>query len=103
VLEWEYLKIDLNQRGAREDELDLLNRAGADRWELVGISATNIAYLKRSVDETTSPVVRNGQHPALPINATEDEWETRVTRSLSSIATLVPATHGRDAGAWRVG
>jgi hypothetical protein len=77
VDEWEYLKIDLNQRGPREDELDLLNRAGADGWELVGISATNIAYLKRLVEETTSPAVRNGQHPAVPINAADDErWNS---------------------------
>ena len=32
--EWEYLKIDLNQRGPREDELDLLNRAGVEGWSL---------------------------------------------------------------------
>src|SRR5262245_8344854 len=64
VLEWEYLRIDLNQRRPREDELDLLNRAGADGWELVGISATNIAYLKRPVEEASSDEVRNGQSTA---------------------------------------
>jgi hypothetical protein len=64
VYEWEYLKIDLNQRGPREDELDLLNRAGADGWELVGISATNIAYLKRLVGETPAVGLQNGQRHA---------------------------------------
>jgi hypothetical protein len=58
VLEWEYLKIDLNQRGPREDELDVLNHVGAARWELVGITATNIAYLKRRVEEMLSPTPR---------------------------------------------
>jgi hypothetical protein len=51
VLEWEYLKIDLNQHPPRGDELDLLNHVGAEGWELVGITATNIAYLKRRVEE----------------------------------------------------
>jgi hypothetical protein len=73
VAEWEYLKIDLNQRGPREDELDLLNRVGADGWELVGINATNIAYLKRLVEVTTYQGLGNGQRPALPIKAAHDE------------------------------
>ena len=51
MLEWEYLKIDLNQHPPRGDELDLLNHVGAEGWELVGITATNIAYLKRRVEE----------------------------------------------------
>ena len=37
VSEWEYRKIDLN----------LLNAAGAEGWELVGITSNNFAYLKR--------------------------------------------------------
>lgn len=48
---WEYRKIDLNQQRPRGDELELLNAAGADGWELVGITSHNIAYLKRSVEE----------------------------------------------------
>ena len=43
--EWEYRKIDLNQYRPRGDELDLLNAAGADGWELVGIASNNMAYL----------------------------------------------------------
>jgi len=62
VREWEYLKIDLNQRGPREDELDLLNRAGVDGWELVGINATNIAYhccpVKRRAGTLKCPVYK---------------------------------------------
>ena len=58
VLEWEYLKIDLNQHPPRGDELDLLNHVGAEGWELVGITATNIAYLKRRVEEDVSPTPR---------------------------------------------
>ena len=72
--EWEYLKIDLNQRGPREDELDLLNRAGVDGWELVGITATNIAYLKRLVDEAPAVGLQNGQRhaPSPPVTASAE-------------------------------
>src|SRR5262245_12117898 len=48
--EWEYRKIALNLHGVRGDELDLLNAAGAEGWELVGISSNNMAYLKREVE-----------------------------------------------------
>jgi hypothetical protein len=51
VSEWEYRKIDLNQHRPQYDELDLLNAAGADGWELVGITSNNFAYLKRELEE----------------------------------------------------
>ena len=51
MAEWEYRKIDLNQYRPRGDELDLLNAAGAEGWELVGIASNNMAYLKREVEE----------------------------------------------------
>jgi hypothetical protein len=38
MLEWEYRKLFLNQHAPRGDELDLLNAAGAEGWELVGLS-----------------------------------------------------------------
>lgn len=68
--EWEYLKIDLNQRGPREDELDLLNRAGVEGWELVSISATNIAYLKRRVEDVVADGAISGS-PATITNGQE--------------------------------
>jgi hypothetical protein len=52
VREWEYRKIDLSQQQPRSDELALLNAAGADGWELVAITANNVAYLKRPIAET---------------------------------------------------
>jgi DNA-binding protein H-NS len=69
---WEYRKIGLNQHGPRDDDLALLNAAGAEGWELIGISSNNIAYLKRKVDgyptqgadaghRTASDPHRNGQ------------------------------------------
>ena len=51
VAEWEYRKIDLNQQHPRRDDIDILNAAGADGWDLVGITSNNMAYLKRLVEE----------------------------------------------------
>ncbi len=49
--QWEYSKIDLNNVPARSSEIDLLDNAGRDGWELVRISVNNLAYLKRAVDD----------------------------------------------------
>ena len=48
---WEYIKIDLNQVSSRKDDIDLLNMAGGDGSELVGITTNNIAYLKRQLKD----------------------------------------------------
>jgi len=45
--QWEYSRIDLSNIPARTNEVDLLDDAGRDGWELVGITANNVAYLKR--------------------------------------------------------
>jgi hypothetical protein len=51
---WEYRKIDLNNVPRKTDDMDLLNDAGAHGWELVSITANNVAYLKRqTVDPPT--------------------------------------------------
>src|SRR5262245_34010923 len=39
------------QHAPRGDELDMLNAAGAEGWELVGITSNNVAYLKREIEE----------------------------------------------------
>lgn len=49
--QWEYRKIHLNDVPPKTDEIDLLNEAGNDGWEFVGITSNNIAYLKRQVEE----------------------------------------------------
>ena len=45
--QWEYSKIDLSNLPPRTDDVDLLDDAGKEGWELVGITANNFAYLKR--------------------------------------------------------
>jgi hypothetical protein len=44
---WEYRKIDLNDPPRETTDLDLLDKAGADNWELIAITVNCIAYLKR--------------------------------------------------------
>lgn len=45
------LKLDLNDAPRRGAEIDVLNRAGDEGWELVGIASNNTAYLKRPIEE----------------------------------------------------
>ncbi len=47
--QWEYSKRNLNEAPAKATDVDLLNAAGKDGWELVGITPHNLAYLKRPV------------------------------------------------------
>lgn len=49
MAQWEYSKIDLNDAPRKTDDIDLLNDAGKDGWELVGILSNNVAYLKRQI------------------------------------------------------
>ena len=60
VPEWEYSRINLNEVPRRTDDIDVLNDAGKEGWELVTITANNIAFLKRQIDEParTPPVRR---------------------------------------------
>lgn len=47
MAEWEYRKITLSDAPRRGDEIDLLNDAGQEGWELVSITCNSMAYLKR--------------------------------------------------------
>jgi hypothetical protein len=67
VTDWEYRKIDLNLHRPQGDELDLLNAAGAEGWELVGITSNSIAYLKRELEELQrQPGTPEPRPPHLP-------------------------------------
>jgi|GEM_PF-2940223 len=45
--QWQYCKIDLSDMPTRMSDVELLDEAGRDGWELVGITANNFAYMKR--------------------------------------------------------
>jgi DNA-binding protein H-NS len=48
---WEYRKIALNQLSPKTADVDVLNDAGDEGWELVAILPNNTAYLKREIEE----------------------------------------------------
>jgi len=52
--QWEYSKIDLNNVPAKSNDLDALDDAGKDGWELVAITANNVAYFKRALEDPTA-------------------------------------------------
>jgi hypothetical protein len=55
--QWEYREIILGEfLGSRE--VDALNEAGKEGWELVGVTANSIAYLKRQVPTTLAMSLR---------------------------------------------
>src|SRR5438874_1241900 len=68
MTEWEYRKFDLNQQRPRSDELDMLNAAGAEGWELISITSNHIAYLRREVEEPSSPPIAYGNATPLSHN-----------------------------------
>ena len=49
--EWEYRKLNLNELPRGRDDVDVLNEAGQEGWELVGITSLNLAFLKRAIDQ----------------------------------------------------
>lgn len=48
MTKWEYERIDLNTLPRHESEIDVLNVAGANGWELVSINSCNVAIMKRA-------------------------------------------------------
>jgi hypothetical protein len=58
---WKYRTIHLSDLPRKTAEIDLLNGAGAEGWELVGITSKNIAYLKRQVSSSGGPPVRSAR------------------------------------------
>jgi len=55
--EWRYDKIDLGGLPRRTSDIDVLNDAGKDGWELVTIMPNGMAYVKQPIipDPPQSP------------------------------------------------
>jgi len=53
---WEYDKLDLSSISAKVEDIDILNDAGRDGWELVAITGNNMAYLKRVLADSPLPL-----------------------------------------------
>jgi hypothetical protein len=64
--DWEYSKTDLNGLPRKTNDIDLLNDLGQDGWELVNITANNIAYLKRQISASApAKAARRTKAPAV--------------------------------------
>ena len=48
---WEYLILDLAHLPEKASEVDLLNEAGEQGWELTTILSNKTAYLRRLIDD----------------------------------------------------
>jgi hypothetical protein len=51
--QWQYRTIYLNETPLGSDAIAVLNDAGGEGWELVGITANNVAFMKR---QSVAPV-----------------------------------------------
>jgi hypothetical protein len=56
--QWEYRRLDLNDAPRRSDDIEVLNRAGSEGWELVSVTNNGIAYVKRPIPEPAKAVRR---------------------------------------------
>jgi hypothetical protein len=64
MAQWQYCTIQLNALSLGTEEIDVLNDAGDEGWELVGITINNIAYLKRRREEKAEPVAKQWRKTA---------------------------------------
>jgi DNA-binding protein H-NS len=86
VRTWEYKKIALNEASREGEDIDVLCDAGEQGWELVAITANNVAYFKREVTNTLSKTAGRDREAAETATqakvkyrdpATGDTWSGR--------------------------
>jgi len=58
MYEWEYTKLDLNNLPRKAIDIDVLNKAGNEGWEVVTITPNSIAYLKRQAKRPAARTTR---------------------------------------------
>jgi hypothetical protein len=63
--QWEYLRLDLSDAPRRGAEIDVLNRAGGEGWELVTVTSNGIAILKRESGQQAKSGRRKAVDPPL--------------------------------------
>lgn len=49
---WQYLLLDLNELPVGAAEIDALNQAGKNGWELVAVTSRKMAYFKRRTPQS---------------------------------------------------
>jgi hypothetical protein len=63
MVRWEYLTIDLAYLPARTGEVDLLNDAGGQGWELITIMSNHVAYMRRPIDDRSRACQKRPSRP----------------------------------------
>ena len=58
--QWQYLQVNIFDLKRGERELDILNAAGSEGWEPIGLAVNGVAILKRPVVEDAPPRRRRG-------------------------------------------
>jgi H-NS histone family len=61
---WEYKRIALNDLPRKTEDVDVLNDAGDDGWEMVAILPNNIVYLKREIEFSEAETAEDEQRAA---------------------------------------
>ena len=52
---WEYARLDLGSISTNMTDVEVLNGAGDEGWELIAITGNNIAYFKRPIAAQRKP------------------------------------------------
>jgi len=63
--QWQYRTLDLAEFPHKMSNIDVLNAAGGEGWELVAIAVNGVAILKRPVVEDAPPRRRRGNLPSM--------------------------------------
>jgi DNA-binding protein H-NS len=82
-MRWEYTKIALNETRRKEDSLDLLLKAGESGWELVTLTANNVAYFKRPIEDRKQP---EAEPPVQPEKREEQLLAPSLARPSDTVA-----------------
>ena len=82
-MHYAYMKLDLNMAPPRATDLDLLNAAGQEGWELVLISSNAIAYLVREIaEEAPAPARRVADAPPARRRAAAPDAKSRTDQGV---------------------
>lgn len=95
MIRWQYMTIDLGARTRKESEVDLLNRAGEQGWELVGITPPLTAWMRRPQESAAPRSASFEVEPKYRDPDTGETWSGR-GRMARWLAARVAAGHSVD-------
>lgn len=92
MVRWQYKTIDLGARSWKESEIDLLNRAGEQGWELVAITPPLVAWMRKPEEEPAARATSFEVEPKYRDPETGETWSGR-GRMAKWLAARVAAGH----------